>query len=179
MGDNSIVAAASANLCISDSIPSTGSNTWIIDTGASDHMTYDAKFFDELSSNTCDLMACPLQLLSKLDPYALQYVFIGYSSTYKGYKCYHQPTQNVHVTLDVTFHEEVPYYVSPSFPIQEERRSELESLELENLGLELENDAFKDTTLGKETTGHTEASNRSPIYEDETCGLSDETSSIN
>ncbi|CAL8115743.1 unnamed protein product [Prunus armeniaca] len=33
----------------------TGSNTWIIDTGASDHMTYDAKFFDELSSNTCDL----------------------------------------------------------------------------------------------------------------------------
>ncbi|CAL2277082.1 unnamed protein product [Prunus armeniaca] len=32
----------------------TGSNTWIIDTGAYDHMTYDAKFFDELSSNTCD-----------------------------------------------------------------------------------------------------------------------------
>ncbi|CAL2278325.1 unnamed protein product [Prunus armeniaca] len=32
----------------------TGSNTWIIDTGASDHMTYDTKFFDELSSNTCD-----------------------------------------------------------------------------------------------------------------------------
>ncbi|BBG98997.1 hypothetical protein Prudu_008549 [Prunus dulcis] len=32
----------------------TGSNTWIIDTGASDHMTYDAKFFDELSSNTRD-----------------------------------------------------------------------------------------------------------------------------
>ncbi|CAL8152966.1 unnamed protein product [Prunus armeniaca] len=57
MGDNSIVgtvAAASANLCVSDSIPSTDSNTWIIDTGASDHMTYDAKFFDELSSNTRD-----------------------------------------------------------------------------------------------------------------------------
>ncbi|KAI5342058.1 hypothetical protein L3X38_009933 [Prunus dulcis] len=57
MGDNSIigaVAAASANLCVYDSIPSTGFNTWIIDTGASDHMTYDAKFFDELSSNTRD-----------------------------------------------------------------------------------------------------------------------------
>ncbi|CAL8163118.1 unnamed protein product [Prunus armeniaca] len=57
MGDNSIVgvvAAASTNLCVSDSIPGTGSNTWIIDTGASDHMTYDAKFFDELSSNTRD-----------------------------------------------------------------------------------------------------------------------------
>ena len=45
MGDNSIVGAvatASTNLCVSDSIPGTGSNTWIIDTGASDHMTYDA-----------------------------------------------------------------------------------------------------------------------------------------
>ncbi|KAI5334149.1 hypothetical protein L3X38_024282 [Prunus dulcis] len=34
--------------------PGIGSNTWIIDTDASDHMTYDAKFFDELSSNTRD-----------------------------------------------------------------------------------------------------------------------------
>ncbi|CAL2243576.1 unnamed protein product [Prunus armeniaca] len=57
MGDNSIVgaiAATSTNLCVSDFIPGTGSNTWIIDTCASDHMTYDAKFFDELSSNTRD-----------------------------------------------------------------------------------------------------------------------------
>ncbi|KAI5344394.1 hypothetical protein L3X38_012271 [Prunus dulcis] len=57
MGDNSIVgvvATASANLCVSDSISGTGSNTWIIDTGASDHMSYDAKFFDELPSNTRD-----------------------------------------------------------------------------------------------------------------------------
>ncbi|CAL8118428.1 unnamed protein product [Prunus armeniaca] len=57
MGDNSIVgvvAAASTNLCVSDSIPCTDSNTWIIDTSASDHMTYNAKFFDELSSNTRD-----------------------------------------------------------------------------------------------------------------------------
>ncbi|KAI5335022.1 hypothetical protein L3X38_025155 [Prunus dulcis] len=57
MGDNSIVGAvdaASANLCVSDSIPGTSSNTWIIDISAYDHMTYDAKFFDELSSNTRD-----------------------------------------------------------------------------------------------------------------------------
>ncbi|KAI5313048.1 hypothetical protein L3X38_042222 [Prunus dulcis] len=57
MGDNSIVdvvAAASANLCVSNSIPGIGSNTWIIDTGASDHIKYDAKFFDELSINTRD-----------------------------------------------------------------------------------------------------------------------------
>ncbi|KAI5350045.1 hypothetical protein L3X38_002936 [Prunus dulcis] len=57
MSDNSIidvVAAVSANLYVSDSIPSTGSNTWIINTGASDHMTYDTKFFYKLSSNTHD-----------------------------------------------------------------------------------------------------------------------------
>ncbi|CAL9017436.1 unnamed protein product [Prunus brigantina] len=390
MGDNSIVgavAAASTNLCVSDSIPGTGSNTWIIDTGASDHMTYDAKFFDELSSNTrdpyitsanglpspitgegtisltltlslsrallvpnihCNLLyvgrlldtlnasatfypthcsfqdlkthetighgkrigglyyltlpsapvrdrvintvqscsvkdkqqiwlwhrrlghpsfgylkrmfpslfrscdessfkcetcilakshrtvfplsdskaAKPFDLVhsdvwgparvtsngfrcrvldfktphdvfgdhvspvsvsklppkvfgcvayvhvyshqrSKLDPCALRCVFIGYSSTQKGYKCYHPPTQKVHVTLDVTFHEEVPYYVSPS-SIQGERGSELESLGLEN-------DVFEDAALGKETTCRTEASDRSPIYEDETCGPYEET----
>ncbi|KAI5312174.1 hypothetical protein L3X38_041347 [Prunus dulcis] len=57
MGDNPIVGyvvANSANLCASGSILCIGSNTWIIDTGASDHITYDAKFFDELSSNTHD-----------------------------------------------------------------------------------------------------------------------------
>ncbi|CAL8085207.1 unnamed protein product [Prunus armeniaca] len=105
---------------------------------------------------------------SKLDPCVLRYVFIGYSSTQKGYKCYHLLTQKVHVTLDVTFHEEVPYYVSPSSPIQEEMESELESLGLEN-------DVFEDTALRKETTCRTEASDWSPIYEDETCGPCEET----
>ncbi|KAI5349877.1 hypothetical protein L3X38_002768 [Prunus dulcis] len=316
MGDNSIVdavTAAFANLCVSDSIPSTGSNTWIIDTSASDHMTYDAKFFDELSSNTRDPyitsanglpspiigegtisltptlslsrallvpnihynllfvgrlldtlnvsatfypthlsfqdlkthemighvfrtdnggeyvnntlaflfraqgiihqtttpftpqqngvserknrqlleVACSLMLDMSvpyhlwghavlsiaylinrthsrvLDFKTLHDVFsdhvspvsvsklppkvFGYSSTQKGYKYYHPPTQKVHITLDVTFHEEVPYYVSPSSPIQGERGSELESPGLDN-------DVFEDTALGKEKTYRTEAS---------------------
>ncbi|KAI5335125.1 hypothetical protein L3X38_025258 [Prunus dulcis] len=88
---------------------------------------------------------------SKLDPYALRCVFIGCSSTQKGYKCYNLPTQ------------------------KDERGSELEALGLENFGLELENDVFKDTALGKEMTSHTEESDRSPISEDETCGLYEET----
>ncbi|CAL9021510.1 unnamed protein product, partial [Prunus brigantina] len=70
---------------------------------------------------------------SKLDPCALRCVFIGYSSTQKGYK-----------------------------------GSELESLELEN-------DVFEDAALGKETTCRTEASDRSPISEDETSGPCEET----
>ncbi|CAL8074880.1 unnamed protein product [Prunus armeniaca] len=83
------------------------------------------------------------------------------------YKCYHPPTQKVHITLDVTFHEEVPHYVSPSSPIQGERGSKLESLGLENI-------VFEDTAFRKETTCRTKASDRSPIYEDETCGPCEE-----
>ncbi|BBN67221.1 transposable element gene, partial [Prunus dulcis] len=44
--------------------------------------------------------------------------------------------------------------------------------ELESLGLE--NDVFKDTALGKETICRTEASDRSPISDDETCGPCEE-----
>ncbi|KAI5311340.1 hypothetical protein L3X38_000081 [Prunus dulcis] len=105
---------------------------------------------------------------SKLDPCALQCVFIGYSFTQKGYKCYHPPTQNMHVILDVNFLQEVPYYVSPSSPIQGERESKLEILELEN-------DVFEDTVLEKETAGRTEASDRSRISKNQTCGLYEET----
>ena len=72
---------------------------------------------------------------SKLDPCVIRCVFIGYATTQKGYKCYHPPTQKVHITLDVTFHEEVPYYVSPSSPIQGERGSELKSVGVEDCGL--------------------------------------------
>ena len=39
----------------------------------------------------------------KLDPRALKCVFIGYSSTQKGYKCYHPPSQKFFVSRDVTF----------------------------------------------------------------------------
>ena len=39
----------------------------------------------------------------KLDSRALKCVFIGYSTTKKGYKCYHLPTRKVFVSMDVTF----------------------------------------------------------------------------
>ncbi|KAI5348930.1 hypothetical protein L3X38_001817 [Prunus dulcis] len=102
--------------------------------------------------------------LSELDLCAMRCIFIDYSYTQKGY---HPPTQKVHVPLDLTFHEEVPYYVSFSSPIQGEMVSELESLGFKN-------DVFEDTAFGKETTCRTEASDRSPISEDKTCGLCEE-----
>ncbi|BBH01926.1 ABC-2 type transporter family protein, partial [Prunus dulcis] len=46
----------------------------------------------------------------KLDLCALRCVFVGYAATQKGYKCFHPPTQTMHVTADVTFHESEFYY---------------------------------------------------------------------
>ncbi|KAI5350430.1 hypothetical protein L3X38_003321 [Prunus dulcis] len=305
MDDNSFVAAVAAafgNLCGSDCIPGTGSNTWIIDTGASDHMTYDATFsFQDVKTcetivhgkqirglyyltlpsapvrdrivhtvqscsvkdkqkiwfwhrrlghpsfgylkrlftylfrscdessfkcETCILakshrtvfslsdskaakpfdlvldFKTPLDVLcahtspvsvsklppkvfgcvayvyvyshqwSKLDPYAFHCVFIGYSTTQKGYKCYHPPTQKVHVTLEVTFHEEVLYYVSPSFPIQGEKGSKLESiglqdLELRDMGEDDTNDDLREKMTGR--PADSDRSHRSRVEEEALC----------
>ncbi|KAI5312926.1 hypothetical protein L3X38_042100 [Prunus dulcis] len=98
---------------------------------------------------------------SKLDPCALCCVFIGYSTTQKGYKCYHPPTQKVHFTLDVTFHEEAPYYVSPSSPIQGEKGSKLESIGLQDLELRDMGEDDTNDDLGEKTTGRPVDSDRS------------------
>ena len=49
----------------------------------------------------------------KLDPRALKCVFVGYSATQKGYKCYHPPSKKFYVSMDVTFHEQEPYFSQP------------------------------------------------------------------
>lgn len=47
----------------------------------------------------------------KLDPRAIMCIFVGYSSTQKGYKCYHPPTKFIYflVSIDVTFEEQKSY----------------------------------------------------------------------
>jgi len=50
----------------------------------------------------------------KLDPHTLKCIFLEYSSTQKGYTCYHPPTKRYFVSADVTFTENDPYFGSPN-----------------------------------------------------------------
>jgi len=80
---------------------------------------YLARFFPDLNLHThlpikvfgC---VCFVHILKihrdKLDPRALKCIFIRYSPTQKGYKCYHSITQKFYKFKDVTFSESQPYF---------------------------------------------------------------------
>eukprot|EP00267_Zea_mays_P045028 XP_020397263.1 uncharacterized protein LOC109941162 [Zea mays] len=57
-------------------------------------------------------------MVSKLDPQAVKCIFVGYSSTQKGYKCWDPIGKRLLVSMDVTFHEEDPYYRKKVDPYQ-------------------------------------------------------------
>ena len=46
----------------------------------------------------------------KLDPRVIKCVFMGYSTTQKGYKCYDLVLQKLHVSRDVKFLEDTKYF---------------------------------------------------------------------
>ena len=52
---------------------------------------------------------------SELDPRAIKCIFVGSSSTQKGYKCFHLSSKRFFVSTDVSFVKESPYF-SNSFP---------------------------------------------------------------
>ena len=49
-------------------------------------------------------------LRDKLDPHALKCVFLGYSNSQKGYKCFHPPSGKYYVSMDVQFNEHESYF---------------------------------------------------------------------
>lgn len=56
---------------------------------------------------------------TKLDPKARKCVFLGYSPTQKGYKCYFTETYKYYNSMDFTFFESQPYFFQNS--LQEEK----------------------------------------------------------
>ena len=48
---------------------------------------------------------------TKLDPYVVQCVFLGYGGHKKGYQCYDTNTWRLYITLDVTFHESEMFFI--------------------------------------------------------------------
>jgi len=46
----------------------------------------------------------------KLDPQAIKCIFVGYSSSQKGYTCWFPTERRLFVSMDVTFRESEPYY---------------------------------------------------------------------
>ena len=50
----------------------------------------------------------------KPDLRAIKCVFLGYSSTQKGYKCYNPSSKKFYISADVTFVENTPFFTKPS-----------------------------------------------------------------
>ena len=78
---------------------------------------------------------------NKLTPRALRCVFLGYAAYQKGYRCYHPPSKQMFVTMDVVFHEDSMYFsFEPEF--QGEHLEEVQALDYDFL-ISIEGELFE------------------------------------
>ena len=63
----------------------------------------------------------------KMDPKAVRCVFLGYSATQKGYRCYNPTTRRRYVSMDVTFFESVPFFSAARDSLQGETPLSIEN----------------------------------------------------
>nr|GEV31520.1 retrovirus-related Pol polyprotein from transposon TNT 1-94 [Tanacetum cinerariifolium] len=124
----------------SGNCPFSLSTKWVIDSGASDHMT-DLKtkkiisrgrkcdglyvFEPELLKSLVELSSSSLfkdtqPNITKLDPKSLKYVFLRYFCIQKEYRCYSPQLHRYLVSRDVTFHEDLSYFPVTTYRHQEE-----------------------------------------------------------
>lgn len=60
-----------------------------------------------------------------MDPKVVRYIFLGYSRTRKGYKCYSPQLHKKFISVDVTFYESIPFYSIESENFQEDSFKEV------------------------------------------------------
>ena len=69
---------------------------------------------------------------NKLTPRELRCVFLGYAAYQKGYRCYHPPSEQMFITMDVVFHEDSMYFSSEP-ELQGEHLEEVQALDYDFL----------------------------------------------
>ncbi|RDX71446.1 hypothetical protein CR513_49207, partial [Mucuna pruriens] len=95
----------------------------------------------------------------KLDPKTLKCVFVGYSFTQKGCKCYHPPKKFL-VSRDVTFHEDQTYFKQPYLQGENLNETQLEILVLPSLEFTIHVPKSKQTTYISSTENVPEVDKR-------------------